>query len=115
MPEAPLPEQSLPEAWPKIEILQSSAREELRDAILALIRNTLVDVPEEVFARDYKYVNVLKLKLDTAAHGHKHAKQERFDRRGNWHVFIASAYSYSAGTFLELRLYESTHVVIFYA
>ena len=115
VPQAEEPEAEWQELWPKIEVLDCTARDELRDAILALLRNTLVGVSEAEFTKDHKYVNVIKLKLDTAAHGHKHHRQERFDRRGNWHVFIASAYSYSAATDLRLRLYDNVHLVIFYA
>lgn len=99
------------EQWPKIETVEADCKLELLDAVRALLRNTLLGVTEKQFTTDSTYVESIKLSLDSASQ----TRKDKYDRRGNWQVVLASHYAVSASTFMRFVLYESAHLIIFYA
>ena len=108
-PPSPASESGPENDWPSIDVVQCTTKPELRDAIVALLRNRLCRVRKDDFLRLPPCIDSLKHSLDCAL------ARGKYKSRGHWHVIVTSQFCISSEAYLLAKLWGEVHVLFFYA
>jgi hypothetical protein len=74
-----------------------------------MVRNRLCKVRRDDFLRLPGHIDGMKHSLDCAL------AQGKYRNRGHWQVSVTSQFSISTSAYVLLKLWDSVHVLFFYA